>query len=252
MAQLTIVFGAKAGIHPARLELTARRARGDLPIRVLSGQPSLYVVGFLRGKSHVAGAQRHHSVTQTESTQYFFGTCEHALVLVLALLRGGDGNQLNFGELVLPDHAACVFASRAGLGAEARRAGGKPQRKRGLIENGFAHEICQRHLGGWYQPEFFESLGLFQQFVHDPSCAFTATCNFVVQRLKNIVQATFTHFISADMNWSSRNFGNCAVPNMASSRTNSGGADFGIAMFASVQIEHELPECAFEASNAAF
>ena len=43
-----------------------------------------------------------------------------------ALLRRGDRDELDLGELVLADHAARVLAGGAGLGAEARRAGGEP------------------------------------------------------------------------------------------------------------------------------
>ena len=42
------------------------------------------------------------------------------------------------------------------------------------------------------------------------------------------------------------NFGSCAVPNIASSRTSSGGLTSRIAMLARVQVEHELPERALE------
>ena len=103
----------------------------------MPGQPDLDVVGLLRGKAHVAGAQRHHAVVQVEPAQHFFGAGEHALVLVLALLRRGDGDELDLGELMLADHAAGVFARRPRLGAKARRTGGEPQgqhsRRRGSI-----------------------------------------------------------------------------------------------------------------------
>ncbi len=78
---------------------------------------------------------------QIELFQNFLGAGEHALVLVFALLGRGDGDQLDLGELMLPDHAARVFARRAGFGAEARRAGGEAQRQLRFVDDGFADEI---------------------------------------------------------------------------------------------------------------
>jgi hypothetical protein len=81
---------------------------------------------------------------QIEPAQHLLGAGEHALVLVLAVLRRRDRDQLNFGELVLADHAASVLAGRAGLGAEAGRAGGEPQRQRGFVDDRLAHKVGER------------------------------------------------------------------------------------------------------------
>ena len=116
------------------------------------GQPDFDVVSLLRGKAHVAGAQRHHAIMQFEPFQYFLGAGEHALVLVFALLRRGDGHKLDFSELMLADHAARIFAGGAGLGAKARRAGGVAQRQLCFVEDGFADQIRQRHFGGRNEP----------------------------------------------------------------------------------------------------
>ena len=71
----------------------------------------------------------------------------------LRLLRRGDRDQLDLGELVLADHAARVLAGRARFGAEARRAGGEPHRELvGFIDDGFADEIGQRDFGGGDEP----------------------------------------------------------------------------------------------------
>ena len=58
---------------------------------------------------------------QVELLQHFFRAGEHALVLVARLLRRGDRDEFDLGELVLADHAARILAGGAGLGAEARR-----------------------------------------------------------------------------------------------------------------------------------
>src|SRR5215204_3281594 len=83
-ANFAILFRAIACGHAARLEIAAHRAGGNLAKSLLSRQPDLDVVGLLRGKSHVAGAQRHHAIVDIEAAQNFLGAAEHALVLVLA------------------------------------------------------------------------------------------------------------------------------------------------------------------------
>src|SRR5215467_237929 len=118
-ARLAVVLAAEARVHAPGLELAAQRARGNLPVHVLPGQPDLDIVGLLRGKAHVAGAEGDHAIMQVEPPQNFLGAGEHALVLVARLFRRGDRDQLDLGELVLADHAAGVFAGGAGLGAEA-------------------------------------------------------------------------------------------------------------------------------------
>ncbi len=153
VADLTTVLGAVARVHAPRLELAAERAGRDLAVHVLSGQPHLDVVGLLRGKAHVAGAERDQAVVQIEPAQDFLGAGEHALVLVPALLGRGDGDELDLVELVLADHAARILARGARLGAKTRSAGREAQRQRGLIHDGFAHEIRQRHFGGGDQPK---------------------------------------------------------------------------------------------------
>src|SRR5215217_6272442 len=90
---------------------------------------------------------------QVETTQHFLGAGEHALVLVLALLRRGDRDELHLGELMLADHAARVLAGSARLGTKARGAGGEPQRELGLVDDLVAHQIGQRHLGGGDEPK---------------------------------------------------------------------------------------------------
>ena len=108
---------------------------------------------MLRGEAHVAGRQQHHAIGKFESFQHGLGASCHALVLVGRLLRRGDRHQLDFGELVLADHAARVLAGRARFGAEARRAGGDAHRQLRFVDDLLAHEIGQRHFGGGDEPE---------------------------------------------------------------------------------------------------
>src|SRR5579863_2976857 len=93
---------------------------------------------------------------QTETAQHFFGAGEHALMLVLRLLGRGDRDELDLGELVLPDHAARILASGARLRPETRRAGGVTHRQRCFVEDGFTDEIGQRNFGSGDETEPME------------------------------------------------------------------------------------------------
>ena len=97
--------------------------------------------------------KRHHAIMQIEPAQNFLGASQHALVLILRLFRRGDGDKLDLGELVLPDHAASILARRPRLGTEARRAGREPHRQLRFVDDRLADEIGQRHFGGGDQPE---------------------------------------------------------------------------------------------------
>jgi hypothetical protein len=48
---------------------------------------------------------------------------------------------------VLADHAPRIFAGCARLGAKARCEGGEAEWQRGLINDGFAHEVCEGDFG---------------------------------------------------------------------------------------------------------
>ena len=128
-AGLLRVLGPAAGVHPAGLEVAAVRAARDLAIAALPGQPDLDVVGPARGEAGVARGQRHHPVGQPQPLQDRLGTADHPLVLGVGLLRRGDADQLDLGELVLPDHALGVLPGGTGLRAEAGREGRQPHRQ---------------------------------------------------------------------------------------------------------------------------
>ncbi len=69
------------------------------------------------------------------------------------LFRRRDRDEFDFGELMLADHAARVFARRTGLGAKAWRAGGEAERQFLFVEDCFADEIGERHFGGGDEPK---------------------------------------------------------------------------------------------------
>ena len=70
-----------ARVHPPRLERPAIGAGRNFTIGVLAGQPDLDVIGLLRRKTHVAGAQRHHPMRQVELLEHLLRRIGHALML---------------------------------------------------------------------------------------------------------------------------------------------------------------------------
>src|SRR5690606_30783787 len=130
-----------ARVHAPGLEITAHGAARNLTVSVLPRQPDLDVVSFLRGEAHVASAEQHGAVMESEAFQDLLGASRHALMLREALLRCGDRDELDLGELVLTDHAAGVFARGAGFRAEAGRPGCEADRKLGLVQDLFANEV---------------------------------------------------------------------------------------------------------------
>ena len=67
--------------------------------------------------------------------------------------RLDDLHQLDFLELVLTDHAACVATRRASLRAKARCMCSEFQRQQFRRDDLLAHQIRQRNLRGRYQVE---------------------------------------------------------------------------------------------------
>src|ERR1700760_3407963 len=84
---------------------------------------------------------------QVETPQHFFRAGQHALVLIAARLWRCDRDELDLGELVLPDHAARVAPGCARLGTEAWRERREAHRQLLLVDNGLADEIGEGDLG---------------------------------------------------------------------------------------------------------
>src|SRR6185437_11451828 len=147
------LLGPITRIHAARLVIAAVGAARDLAVASLPRQPDLDVEGLARGRAHVAAAQDDGAIRYLQPFQHLLGARGHALVLGGGLLRRGDRDQLDLGELVHADHAARVLAGRTRLGAEARREGGVAQRQHLLVQHRVVGEVGQRQLGGRHQPE---------------------------------------------------------------------------------------------------
>ena len=101
----------------------------------------------------VAGADLDRPVRQAERGDQPLGAGEQLVEQLGALLRRGDGEDLDLVELVGPQHAAGVLAGRPGLPPVARRVRHQPHRQLGLVEDLVAVDRRQRHLGGRDRPQ---------------------------------------------------------------------------------------------------
>lgn len=144
---------APARLHAPRLEIAAVGAGGDFPVLVLARHPNFQIVGLGRAKAHVAGAQGQHAVRQFEPLQYLLGIGGQFLQRLVGLGRIDDPHHFHLVELVLADHAAGVAAGGAGLAAKARGMGDELQRQLPGVEDLAGHDVGQRYLGGGDQVE---------------------------------------------------------------------------------------------------
>src|SRR3989441_1044746 len=152
--------GAVADLGPARLERRAVRARRDLAVLPLPGQPDLHVVALRRLEPHVAGAVEHHPIGELEALEHRLGVPDHGLQLVVRLRGRRDLHQLDLVELVLSDHALHVLAVRPRLAAVARRERHVATRERRLGEDLTRVERRHGHLGGGDHVERAAFVGL--------------------------------------------------------------------------------------------
>ncbi len=192
---------------------------------------------------------------QIELAQHLFGARQHALVFILAGFRRGDRDQFDLGELVLPDHAAGVAPGGAGFGAEALGQRGQAHRQFFFLEDGFAHQVGQRHLGGGDEPVAH----VRRQIIDHPH--FEHQQIVELQFGGRLVQLPDRHVhgldpdLFVDLRLADRRRGAELV--VAKFRQLSGAEhgrvldqqrriDFGIAVCGRVQVEHELPDRALQ------
>ena len=149
------VLAAIARHHAPRLELAADRAGGNLAIHVLARQPDLDVVGLLRGKAHVAGAERDDAVVQARAAAGFprrSSACARARPWTCSgVVMETSSTLVNWCWRIMPRvslPAAPASARKHGVQAVSR------MRQRGFVDDGFADEIGQRHFGGGDEPRW--------------------------------------------------------------------------------------------------
>ena len=137
---------AKTRLHAPRLECFAVRARRNLPVLLLAGQPDFEVIALGRRKTDIASAKRHDAIGKVEFLQNDLGVMRQLLQRLVRFLWMDDLNEFDLVELVLPDHAPSVFAVASRFGPEARRMGSEPYRQLVSGDNLVANEIGERDL----------------------------------------------------------------------------------------------------------
>ena len=254
-AVVLAALGAVARVHAPRLEVAANGTGGDLAVGVLPRQPHLDVVGLARRKPHVARAQHHGAVGETEPLQHLLGAVGHALVLRRTLLRRRYGHQLHLGELVLPDHPARILARRPGLGAEAGRIRRDPDRQLRLVADRLAHQVGEWNLGGGDEPIVFLERCALDRAVDKAFQVDLSTSEFigvgfgckfqcVMQELQTCDRARGKKLIVGELRQLRR-----AVHHVVAHEV--GRHDLGVAaqpvlLGGSVQVEHELGQRALQ------
>src|SRR3989454_11465666 len=131
-----------------RLEVAERRARADLAVGVLAGQPHLEVVRLLGTEPQVRRAEGHDAMVQSEPLQWRLRVANQLLQGRVRVLRTLEPDQLDLVELVLPDDPLRVLAVAARFAAEARRERGVLQWELGALEDLVAMIVRHRHFCG--------------------------------------------------------------------------------------------------------
>src|SRR5262245_10763152 len=145
--RLPLRLRAVADVGAPRLEVLAVGARGDLPVRVLAGQPDLEVVGLGRREAHVPGAEGDDAVGEPEPLEDLLRIGGELLERLVG--RGGldDLHELDLVELVLSDQSPHVLPVRARLAAEAGRIRRVGERERPRLEDLAPVQVRQGDLG---------------------------------------------------------------------------------------------------------
>src|SRR2546425_6027997 len=146
--RLVALRWAEPDLRPPRLEVAERRARADLAVGVLAGQPHLEVVRLLGTEPQVRRAEGHDAMVQSEPLQWRLRVANQLLQGRVRVLRTLEPDQLDLVELVLPDDPLRVLAVAARLAAEARRERGVLQWELGALEDLVAMIVRHRHFCG--------------------------------------------------------------------------------------------------------
>ena len=201
----------ESGLHAPCLEGLAVADRADFAVGFLRGQPHFQIIGFGSAKAHIAGGQQHHAVWQAELLQHLLGVAGHLLQRLVAALGVHHLHHLHLVELVLADHAAGVTAIAAGFGAKAWAVRRELDGQLVFGQHGVAHQVGQRHFSRGDQVQrrmVGHWLGVLPAFVG---------CEQIALELGQLARAL-------------ERFGVDDIGHIA----------LGVAMLASLQVEHEL------------
>ena len=143
-------------------------------------------------------------------------------MLFVGLVGSGEFDEFDFLELVLADHAADVFAVAAGLAAEAGSVGAEAGSELGFVQGFVAEEVGNGDLGGGDEPV----VGV-------------------------LILAGDVGALVVAMEEVFGEFGELAGAEELFGVDHVGRQDFGVAVLAGVEIEHEIGDGAFEACSLA-
>ena len=157
MAELRLAVGiAEAAVETTRLIVGEARAGRNLQPLLFAGRPKFEVVAFRGRKAHVARAELKDAVMETEPLEDVFRFAYEDFKLVERGVGMDEVDHLHLVELVDAEHAARHLAGRSGFAAEARRVGGKLDRKILAGENVVAVVVGYRNFSRRDEPEIVD------------------------------------------------------------------------------------------------
>src|SRR5271156_1155675 len=151
--RLALALRTIADIRPPRLETFKVRARRNLAKKILSRQPHFYIVSLGRGESYIAGAQRDHSIMQSEFLQHRLGIVSQLLQFIIRGLGTREFHQFNLLKLVLPDNSAHVLTIGTRFAAKTRGIRRQRNRQARSVQHLVAIKIRYRNLRRRNQPK---------------------------------------------------------------------------------------------------
>ena len=205
------VFGFEPESHATGLEVIEQRATGNFEVSVLAWGPDFDIESLGGTEAEIAGTEFDDAVVEAEELEDFFGVGGEAKELGGRLFRGGDFDELDFIELVHPNEATGTEACGACFSAEARGVSGVGDGELIGVKNFFAMEVGDGDFGGGCEVEI----------------AVAAPVELVFE---------FGELGSADEGFWADDV----------RRT-----DFGVAVFAGMEIEEKIEESAIETSSGA-
>ena len=205
------VFGFEPEGHTTGLEVIEQGATGNFEVSVLAWGPDFDIESLGGTEAEIAGAEFDHAVVEAEELEDFFGVGGEAKKLGGRLFRGGDFDELDFIELVHPNEATGTETCGASFSAEARGVSGVGDGELIGVKNFFAMEVGDGDFGGGGEVEI----------------AVAAAVELVFE---------FGELGSADEGFWTDDV----------RRT-----DFGVAVFAGVEIEEKIEESAIETGPGA-
>lgn len=144
-----------AQVHASRLEIFKIAARRHFQPVLQTGRPDFDVVALGRTETEIAGAEGDDAVVKLEVGQHAFGVGDERFELRVRVLGFDDVDELHFVELVNADHAARVLARAARFAAETGRVGGVVNGEMLFGEDFLAVQIGHRHFGGGNKKKVF-------------------------------------------------------------------------------------------------